>query len=93
MSQKGQNAKYSLRANIFRFTPESRHDASHLACPFRAAKGGHFAARERCPLLPFRSFPRKRTVGSARKGEVMKSVASNADWESASAAAPHCMLS
>ena len=51
-------------------------------------KGGHFAARERCPLLPFRSFPRKRTVGSARKGEVMKSVASNADWESATPRRP-----
>jgi hypothetical protein len=34
-----------------------------------------------------------RALRSARQVEVMKSVASNADWEHASAAATHCMLS
>jgi hypothetical protein len=29
----GQKAKYSLRADVFRFAPESRHYAMRLACP------------------------------------------------------------
>src|SRR5260370_4605560 len=29
VSAPGQKAKYSLRADVFRFTPESRHDATH----------------------------------------------------------------
>src|SRR6266576_2675142 len=36
MSEMGQKAKYSPRADVFRFTPESRHDATHSVCPFRA---------------------------------------------------------
>ena len=36
MSVEGQKAKYSPRADVFRFTPESRHDATHSVCPFRA---------------------------------------------------------
>src|SRR5258708_15663055 len=35
----GQNRKSSLRAHVFRFTPESRHDATHSVCPFRAMSG------------------------------------------------------
>jgi hypothetical protein len=36
MSGLGQTAKYSLRAYVFRFAPESRHRAMQSACPFRA---------------------------------------------------------
>ena len=35
---RGQKAKYSLRADVFRFAPESRHYAMRLAGPFRANK-------------------------------------------------------
>jgi hypothetical protein len=36
MSELGQKAKYSRRANVFRFAPESGHRAMQSACPFRA---------------------------------------------------------
>jgi hypothetical protein len=32
----GQNAKYSLRADVFRFAPDSGHVATAAAFPFRA---------------------------------------------------------
>src|SRR5205814_7723965 len=32
----GQNRKSSLRVYVFRFAPESRHNATHSACSFRA---------------------------------------------------------
>jgi hypothetical protein len=32
----GQNRKSSMRANVFRFTPESRHAPTAAVCPFRA---------------------------------------------------------
>src|SRR2546427_10819262 len=32
----GQNRKSSMRANVFRFAPESGHPAMQSACPFRA---------------------------------------------------------
>jgi hypothetical protein len=35
----GQKAKYSLRADIFRFTPKTRHGWKPLFCPFRANIG------------------------------------------------------
>src|SRR6266404_8553724 len=38
MSQMGQTEKNSVRAYVFRFTPESRHCATHSVCPFRANK-------------------------------------------------------
>ena len=36
MSQMGQKAKYSLRADVFRFTPESGLKSDIGPCPFRA---------------------------------------------------------
>jgi hypothetical protein len=36
MSQLGQNAKYSLRADVFRSTPKTGHRSMQSACPFRA---------------------------------------------------------
>jgi hypothetical protein len=36
MSQLGQKAKYSLRADVFRFAPDSGHVATAAAFPFRA---------------------------------------------------------
>jgi hypothetical protein len=44
MSELGQNRKSSMRAHVFRFTPESRHHVTHAACPFRAANRRHLAA-------------------------------------------------
>ena len=35
----GQNRKSSMRANVFRFAPESGHRAMQSACPFRAISG------------------------------------------------------
>src|SRR5258708_2878543 len=35
----GQKAKYSLRADIFRFAPKTRHGWKRLSCPFRAKSG------------------------------------------------------
>jgi len=68
---------------------EADYLASVAGLVRKVPMSGHFAARGAMSASP----PRKRTVGSARKGEVTKSVAGNADWESASAAATHCMLS
>jgi hypothetical protein len=39
MSHLGQKAKYSLRADVFRFAPESGRRATWSACPFRANFG------------------------------------------------------
>jgi len=39
MSEMGQKAKYSLRADVFRFTPGSRHTACGLGCPSCARIG------------------------------------------------------
>src|SRR5258708_38109465 len=39
MSVEGQKAKYSLRADVFRFAPKSGHCATEPACPFRATNG------------------------------------------------------
>src|ERR1019366_9459189 len=39
MSQMGQKAKYSLRADVFRFGPDSGHVATAAAFPFRAKPG------------------------------------------------------
>src|SRR5258706_4259755 len=39
MSEMGQKAKYSLRADIFRFTPKTGHGWKPLSCPFRAMCG------------------------------------------------------
>jgi hypothetical protein len=36
MTALGPNRKSSLRADVFRFAPESRHDATRSVCPFRA---------------------------------------------------------
>jgi hypothetical protein len=41
MTALGQKAKYSPRVEVFRFTPESRHSATHSACPFRANNGSN----------------------------------------------------
>src|SRR6266576_3043813 len=38
-SEMGQNRKSSMRANVFRFAPESGHRAMQSACPFRARNG------------------------------------------------------
>ena len=35
-SGSGKKAKYSMRADIFRFTPKTGHDWKPLSCPFRA---------------------------------------------------------
>jgi len=35
----GQKAKYSYRAYVFRFTPDSGHQTDRLPCPFRAKTG------------------------------------------------------
>ena len=43
MTVVGQNRKSSLRAYVFRFAPESRHYATHSACPFRARSSAHVA--------------------------------------------------
>jgi hypothetical protein len=50
MSELGQKAKYSLRADVFRFTPQSRHQLSRPRRPFRATSG-HAGAHQ--PLLNF----------------------------------------
>jgi len=39
VSASGQNRKSSMRANVFRFAPESGHRAMQSACPFRAMNG------------------------------------------------------
>jgi hypothetical protein len=39
MSELGQKAKFSLRANVFRFAPESGHRALQSAYLFRANNG------------------------------------------------------
>src|SRR5258706_15493787 len=39
MSGLGQNRKSSMRANVFRFAPESRHHVTHAVCPFSATTG------------------------------------------------------
>src|SRR5258708_38768593 len=39
MSETGPNRKSSMRANVFRFAPESGHCATESACPFRAMCG------------------------------------------------------
>jgi hypothetical protein len=39
MSAVGQNAKYSLRADVFRSTPKTGHRSMQSACPFRAMSG------------------------------------------------------
>ena len=41
MSESGQNRKSSMRANVFRYAPESGHRAMQSACPFRANNGSH----------------------------------------------------
>jgi hypothetical protein len=38
MSVQGQKAKYSLRADVIRFAPDSGHVATAAAFPFRAKK-------------------------------------------------------
>jgi len=43
MSQMGQKAKYSLRADVFRFTPESGLKSDIGPCPFRAKLGSRAA--------------------------------------------------
>src|SRR5260221_14313699 len=57
MSESGQNRKSSMRAHVFRFTPESRHCPIESACPFRAPGAditdraiGRFAERQRPAL-------------------------------------------
>jgi hypothetical protein len=47
MSAPGQKLKSSMRANVFRFAPESRHHVTHAACPFRAINGQPFAPFDR----------------------------------------------
>jgi hypothetical protein len=39
MSGSGQTRKYSLRADVFRFAPDSGHVATAAAFPFRATSG------------------------------------------------------
>jgi hypothetical protein len=39
LHSQGQKAKYSLRADIFRFTPKTGHGWKPLSCPFRATFG------------------------------------------------------
>jgi len=49
MSLWGQKAKYSLRADVVRSSPNNRHEASAAACPF-GAKRRH--ARDLLQPLP-----------------------------------------
>jgi hypothetical protein len=44
----GQKAKFSLRANVFRFAPESGHRALQSACLFRANNGSGCFIRLPC---------------------------------------------
>src|SRR5713226_5683374 len=47
MSQLGQKAKYSLRADVFRFAPDNGRDATTAACPFRAISGLMHGSKQR----------------------------------------------
>ena len=54
-SEMGQNRKSSMRANVFRFAPESGHRAMQSACPFRANNGlvsQQSGGRARPALIP-----------------------------------------
>src|ERR1700738_5619842 len=55
MSEVGQKLKSSMRANVFRFAPKSRHRQPGLPCPLSANNGP--AALE----IPLPFYPRDRT--------------------------------
>jgi hypothetical protein len=51
MSPSGQKAKYSLRADVFRFTPESGLKSDIAPCSFRATSGLCTAANRTLPAM------------------------------------------
>src|SRR5258706_10080338 len=51
MSEMGQKAKYSLRADVFCFAPESGHCGTESACPFRAKTGSRNRLTD-CTAVP-----------------------------------------
>src|SRR5258708_35922778 len=66
MSVKGQNRKYSRRADVFRSTPKTGHRSMRSACPFRANTGSSHtirSARGRSPSLDVK-------LGPGRQGRV-----------------------
>jgi hypothetical protein len=60
MSLLGQKAKFSLRANVFRFAPESGHRALQSACLFRATSGLMHRSKQ---LYSITSSARESSVG------------------------------
>jgi hypothetical protein len=59
----GQKAKYSLRADIFRFTPKTGNGWKPLSRPFRANNGHSLAARVSPRVLQFdRVGARRRAI-------------------------------
>jgi hypothetical protein len=67
MSHMGQTEKNSMRANVFRFAPESGHRAMQSACPFRAK------ARNRCAIA--------RCAGARAEGPVAVERTAIAGWQ------------
>jgi hypothetical protein len=66
MSEWGQKAKYSLRANDFRYAPNNGHSAVTTACPFRAN------ALNRCAIA--RGGGRGAHQYGSTRGEMVSSV-------------------
>jgi hypothetical protein len=61
----GQNRKSSMRANVFRFAPESGHRAMQSACPLRATSG--LMRRSRQQVYSITSSAR-RSLSQAKRG-------------------------
>jgi hypothetical protein len=62
MAQKGQKAKYSLRADVFRFAPESGLKSDITPCPVRATSG--LLHRNKARTQPITLSARASTIGS-----------------------------
>jgi hypothetical protein len=62
MSQMGQKAKYSLRADVFRSTPRSGHEAAAFGCPV-CAKRRHWTFGLKRKRPPTGAAPPRAIVG------------------------------
>jgi hypothetical protein len=64
MSLLGQKAKYSIRIDVFRCSPNNGHSAANLAIAYGATSGGWVGTGERVRYRYRTAYPRERCVMS-----------------------------